>query len=84
MKAIYIINDVNCGNIGVFGNMKLAYDFVAKRQLEFYGSDDLSSDLEISYSKMCSELRGTVNYQVNLDFEGDVTITCLELNRTDY
>ena len=89
MKPIYVIQNDNCGIIGVFGNMKSAYKFASKRQQEIadangWSNADQSRDLEISYSKMTSELRDTVNYSVYLDFEAETYITCFELNRADY
>jgi len=89
MKPIYTIQDADCGVIGVFGNVKAAYKFAAKRQVEIadahgWSSCDQARDLDKSYAKVCNEIRDTVNYPVDLDYEGQTTITCFELNRTDY
>ena len=84
MKPIYIVENRDGGIIGVFGNLKGAYTFVAQRQLEMYGEDDLASALDKSYSQISRKIRGTVNYPVCPDFEAETSITCFELNRTEY
>ena len=84
MKPIYVVENVDCGIIGVFGNLKGAYTFVAQRQEEMYGDDDLASGLDKSYSQISREIRDTVRYPVCPDFEAETSITCFELNRTDY
>ena len=89
LKPIYIIENCHVGIVAVFGNVKAAYEFAAKRQVEMadahgWSSCDQARDLDKSYSQVCKEIKDPVNYPVDLDYEGETTINCMELNRTDY
>jgi hypothetical protein len=84
MKPVYIVQNDHCGIIGVFGTIKSAYEFASKRQNELYDVMDVCHDLDVSYAKVCGVLRGTVNFPAYLDYDAETSITCFELNRTDY
>ena len=84
MKPIYILQNDDCGILAVFGNIKAAFDFATKRQSELYPENDICHELDRSYPEVSVMLKGTVNYPVYLDNGAETSITCLELNRTDY
>ena len=76
-KAIYVVYGSEDGLQGCFGNVKAAYKC----------ADNYVEGAKLSYAKVCSELRDTLNYTVSVNddpmlFENtcDATITACFLN----
>ena len=76
-KVIYVVYGSEDGLQGCFGNIKAAYK----------SANDYVEGAKLSYAKVCSELKDTVNYSVSVNddpmsFENicDATITACLLN----
>ena len=76
-KVIYVVYGSEDGLLGCFGNVKAAYKC----------ANDYVEGAKLSYAKVCSELKGTVNYKVSVNDDSmlfecscDATITACMLN----
>ena len=56
-KVIYVVYGSEDGLLGCFGNIKAAYNC----------ANDYVEGGELSYSKVCSELKDTINYAVDVN-----------------
>lgn len=77
-KVIYVVYGSEDGLLGCFGNVKAAYNC----------ANDYVEGAKLSYSKVCSELRDTINFNVSVNddrhlFENtsDATITACFFNK---
>ena len=76
-KVIYVVYGSEDGLLGCFGNVKAAYKC----------ADDYVEGAKLSYAKVCSKLKDTVNYSVSVNDDAmvyecncDATITACFLN----
>ncbi len=83
-KVIYVVYGSEDGLLGCFGNVKAAYK-CASGYVSGFGRPGPN----LSYAKVCSELRDTINYPVGVnegDYERDIdaTITACFFNKEVY
>ena len=82
MKKVYVIKGSEDGNIGVAGNVKLAYEMAS--QYVCYSADgEKNKTLMLSYEKVCKKLKDYNNVSLT-DHEahfGDATIEKFYLNQ---
>ena len=79
MKPIYVVQSMDCGIIGVFGNLLKAHKIASKSCI--YSEPNIT---HLSYSRLCREIKGSVNYPVYISEICGISITCYELNREEY
>ena len=79
MKPIYVIYTLDNGILGVFGNLLKAHKVAS-----VYCKYSIDSPTPKTYSKLCREIKGSVNYPVYISEVAGISITCYELNREDY